>query len=290
MIGWFQRSSRKAKLGITTTLLAALAALAFGAFALANRVEVSDVQSIAGNRVLVPPADMKIARATWSIDAERSLVTDVDLLVEPNSTVWKMKLFEFFIQVSCLDPGPDGQEGTADDVEFICSTGQARRVWPSHWIGLQPLRIDLQRPVNPETTEIHDLSFIVTNINPRPQTPPAAWPGAMPAQVLLRPGETAELEILGHVTDLPLIPRDPRLAQFQITDLPEGVTADPMEGEFLLDEPGAVPHGRAMVTLSAAPDAQIGERLAMVTLQVGNLEGTSFFDVEIVALDLRGSG
>lgn len=268
--------------------LAALAAAAYAVFALANRVAVADVQSIGGNRVLVPPAEMDIVRATWSIDAERSLVTDVDLLIFPNSPVWKLKLFEFFVQVSCLDPGPDGTEGTADDVEFICSTGRAREVLPSHWIGLRPLRIDLTKPINPETTEIHDLSFIVTNLNPVPQGPPALFGGAMPPQVELGPGQTKVIEAVVHgVRGVPVGTQ----VEFAIENLPQGVEASFFDAVVELRPMGPmrVPHAMTQLRLTASGEAQIGEQDSILVARGAGMEDRSLIEIEIVPLELAGS-
>ncbi len=101
-------------------------AIAFSAAMVsANRTPVKDVQSISGNRVLVPDSEAAIQRVTWSIDAEASLVKGVDLLFFPDSKLWKLKLFEIFVRVSCLSP-----EGR----EFICSSGGTKVVLPSHWV------------------------------------------------------------------------------------------------------------------------------------------------------------
>ncbi len=265
---------------VATILATALIATALLAgYAFANRVPVRDVQSISGNRVLVPSADLDIVRATWSIDADTSLVRDVDLLVFMNSPVWKLKLFEFFVQVSCLD------ESVTPPKEFICSTGSTRAILPSHWIGLRPIRVDLKRPINPETTEIHDLSFIVTDLNPVPQTKPALFVGAMPAQIKLAQGQSMVIDVVTHgVRGVPA----GTLIALAIGNLPEGVSAAFLEvppltpfGEM------KIPHSTAKLRLTAAANAPLGERDA--TIRVGATVGgvllsdQSMAEIEVVA-------
>ncbi len=282
MISRFKRASRRKKL-LTSLAIALIAVAGLAAYAFANRVAVADVQSIAGGRVVVPASNVDIVRATWSIDPDTSLVTDVDLLVFPNAPVWKLKLFEFFVQVSCLD---------SSGAQFICSTGSTRVVFPSHWIGLRPLRILLNKPINPETTEIDDLSFIVTDLNPVPQGLPQLFAGALnpannTAQVRLAPGQSTEIELIGHDVRLP----DGRKALgaqtfFDVFFLPQGVTAEPSQGSFTLNEAGAAPHGRTMIMLTAASDAQIGETDAMIKMQTTLPDGTLSQDETTLEVDV----
>ncbi len=265
---------------VATILATALIATALLAgYAFANRVPVRDVQSITGNRVLVPSTDLDIVRATWSIDAEASLVRDVDLLVFMNSQVWKLKLFEFFVQVSCLD------ESKTPPTEFICSTGSTKAVLPSHWIGLRPIRVDLKRPINPETTEIHDLSFIVTDLNPVPQTRPALFVGAMPAQIKIPQGGSMVIDVVTH--GVRGVPAGTEIF-LSIGDLPEGVSASFFD-VFALAPFGEmkIPHSTAKLRLTAAAKAPLGERDA--TIKVGaSVGGTllndqSMAEIEVVA-------
>jgi len=262
---------------VATMLATALIATALLAgYAFANRVAVKDVQSIAGNRVLVPSADLDIVRATWSIDADNSLVRSVDLLTFMNATVWKLKLFEFFVQVSCLD------ETVTPPREFICSTGSTRAVLPSHWIGLRPIRVDLKKPINPETTEIHDLSFIVTDLNPVPQTSPALFVGAMPAQIQLAQGKSVDIDVVTH--GVRGVPAGTKIA-LAIANLPEGVTATLSDVPPLTEfGPMKIPHSTAKLRLTAKADAPLGERDA--TISVRSAEGLadqSLLEIEVVA-------
>ncbi len=271
MVSRLKKASRKKKLAMLL-VVALLAAAAIVTYALANRVAVADVQSIAGGRVLVPGADMDIVRATWSIDPDTSTVTDVDLLIFPRSTVWKLKLFEFFVQVSCLDSAGN---------EFICSTGSITTVLPSHWIGLRPLRIALTKPINPETTEIEDLSFIVTDLNPVPQTPPQLFVGAMDPKIEVPQGGSVTENIVTHgVRGVPAGTQ----VQLGLSGLPDGVRS--FFDVFATLEPFGsmnVPHAVQQVTLTAASDAPFGETDAMVmTSDAAGQTDESLVQVEVV--------
>ncbi len=271
MVSRLKKSSRKKKLAMLL-VVALLAAAAFVAYALANRVAVADVQSIAGGRVLVPGADMDIERATWSIDPDTSTVTDVDLLVFPRAAVWKLKLFQFFVQVSCLAP---------DGTESICSTGSTKAILPSHWIGLRPLSIALTKPINPETTEIEDLSFIVTDLNPVPQTPPQLFVGAMDAKIQVPQGGSVREDIVTHgVRGVPAGTQ----VRSDLSGLPVGVTGSFFDVFATLEPfgPMNVPHARQTVTLTAAADAPLGETDAMVMTSGAGLTDESLVEVEVV--------
>jgi len=155
----------------------------------ANRVVVGLIQSIAGNRVLVPPPELQIVAAVWSIDGPKSLVTDVVLLVTTQSPVLTLKRYQVFVQVSCLD------ETILPPREFICSNGQTSIILPTNGAGLRRLRIILETPVNPELTEIHDLSFIVTDLGRIGPIPPTHFVGPTPAVVELTPGTSVRVTV-----------------------------------------------------------------------------------------------
>ena len=267
----------KAKRVTAVGAVALIAVAGFAGYAFANMVPVKDVQSIAGNRVVVPSAEMDIVRATWSIDPDKSLVTDVDLLIFPNASVWQLKLFQFFVQVSCLD------ETVTPPREFICSTGSTRAVLPSHWIGLRPLRIDLKTPINPETTEIHDLSFIVTDLNQVPQTSPALFVGAMPAQIQLAQGETKTIDVVVH--GVRGVPAGTQVG-LKIEGLPQGVSASFFDVFVTLQPFGSmsIPHAVGKLTLTADAKAPIGETDATITASAAGFPDDSSLAIIAVLL------
>ncbi len=254
-----------------------IATAALAGYAFANRVPVKDVQSIKGSRVTIPSADMAIVRATWSIDPAKRAVTDVDLLIFVNSPVWKLNLFEFFTQVSCQD------ESAPTPREFTCATGSTRAVLPSHWIGLRPIRIELTPPINPES--IHDLGFIVTHLNRVPQTPPALFVGAMPAQIELAQGQSKVIDVVTQGVGGVLAGTKLELA---IANLPQGVTASFDNAQaFVLEAdptlPMNTPRSTAKLRLTAAANAPMGGTDASVAVSGGGLSDTSLAEIEVVA-------
>ncbi len=133
--------------------------------ALANRVSILQVQPIAGNRVIVENPGLVIHNVTWNIDAAKSVVTGLTLWVSAETN--RSRGFTIYVQVSCLSIGPDGREIPVS--EYICAIGQVAIANT----GPTPVRvvIPIRPEVNPEITEIHDLSFIVTGMPQPPPTP-----------------------------------------------------------------------------------------------------------------------
>ncbi len=174
----------------TILALAIVASASFTAGTYGNRVFVGLIQSIAGNHVLVPPPELQIIQSTWSINSKTSLVTDVDLLVTTNSSVWQLKLYRVEVEVSCLKETP----GTVP-VEFICANGRATIILPTHGIGLRPIKILLNNPIDPEITEIHDLSIIVTDLARIPGQPPTIFGGPTAAEVTVAQGSSVRVAI-----------------------------------------------------------------------------------------------
>jgi len=134
---------------------------------MANQVVVQQVQSLAGNHVLVPAPELQILSTFWDINGNLSLVIGVTLNVTtvgpPGSTA--TKLYQIFIQVSCLDSAGK---------EFTCATGNGTINLPVNMNGkFVLLTIPITPQVDPETIEIHDLSFIVTGSPSTPPPPPA---------------------------------------------------------------------------------------------------------------------
>ncbi len=141
----------------TILVLAVVVAASFSIGVFANRVIVQNVQSLAGNHVLVPAPELQILQTTWAINGTASLVTGVKLnltTVGLSGSPIITKIYQIFVQVSCLD---------AAGVEFTCSTGNGSVALPSNMSGAQfLLPITLSTPIDPEATEVHDLSYIVT--------------------------------------------------------------------------------------------------------------------------------
>jgi hypothetical protein len=157
----------------TVLSLIALASASFSIGALANQVVVQQVQSLAGNHVLVPAPELQILSSSWSIDGVNSVVVGVVLNVTTvgASGLTGSKLYQIFVQVSCLN---------AAGMEYTCATGSNTITLPVNMNGASTILIvRTTPPIDPETTQIHDLSFIVTG-SPSPVTTPQCPPGTLP--------------------------------------------------------------------------------------------------------------
>ena len=139
----------------TTLALAIMVAASFTVGAMANQVIVQQIQSLAGNHVLVPAPELQIISSTFTINGTLSVITAVILNVttvgQPGAPV-VTKLYQVFIQVSCL---------AVDGREFTCATGAATITLPSSG-GSGRLVVPIAPQIDPELVEVHDLSFIVT--------------------------------------------------------------------------------------------------------------------------------
>lgn len=137
-----------------------MVAASFSVGAMANQVIVQQIQSLAGNHVLVPAPELQIISSTFTINGNLSVITAVILNVttvgQPGAPV-VTKLYQVFIQVSCLDQTVLGKAG----LEFTCATGTATITLPSNG-GSGRLIVPITPQIDPETIEVHDLSFIVT--------------------------------------------------------------------------------------------------------------------------------
>ncbi len=258
----------------TVLALAVVASSSFMVGAYANRITVGIIQSVAGNRVLVPPPELQIVATTWSIDPQKSLVTDVDLLVTTNSPVWQLKLYQIFIQVSCLD------ETVTPPVEIICSNGQARIVLPTHGIGLRPIKIVLDKPINPETIEIHDLSFIVTDLGRVPPMPPTIFVGPTDVSIQVEQGSSVRVPI--HVVGVAGV-----LAGTQVTvtssNLPNGITETDPAPLTLMASPGSP--GVVMIDSFFDIFADLSAMIGSSDIQL-MVTGPSLSDIAILQLDV----
>ncbi len=138
-------------------LVTVVTAASFTLGVLANQVVVQQVQSLAGNHVLVPAPELQVLSTLWVINGTASLVTGVNLNVTTVSpTPLQLKLYQIFVQISCLPPAP------APPVEFTCSTGQTQVTLPTFLNGTMIVSVSLNPTIDPELSEVHDISFIVT--------------------------------------------------------------------------------------------------------------------------------
>lgn len=141
-------------------LVVALVSSAFIAGAYANLVVVRNIQSLAGNHVLVPAPELQILNTFWIIDLNSSTIKGVILNITttaPSGTPIVVKLYQIFIQVSCIDTT------LATGTEFTCTTGTTIIALPSNLNGNHVIvRVSFSPPIDPELIEVHDLSFIVT--------------------------------------------------------------------------------------------------------------------------------
>jgi len=150
----------------TTIAIAIITAASFSAGTFANQVIVQQVQSLAGNHVLVPAPELVIISSSFAINGTASLVTGVILNVTTVGTTTSSgtKLYQIFIQVSCLT-------NAIPPTEYTCATGSNTITLPVNMNGAFAfLTVPITPPIDPETTEVHDLSFIVTG-NPTPIPP-----------------------------------------------------------------------------------------------------------------------
>lgn len=130
-----------------------IASFTIGAYA--NQVKVSQTSAIAGNHVFVPAPELQIINTLWHVSLNQSLVTFLVLNVTTAGTSGGFRLYQVFVEVSCLN--------LTTNAEFTCSQGSGLIPLPTNMNGASAvLPIVLHPPVDPEIAEIHDLSFIVT--------------------------------------------------------------------------------------------------------------------------------
>ena len=139
----------------TIVLLAVSMIASFTIGAYANQVRVSQTSAIAGNHVFVPAPELQIINTFWHVSLNQSLVTFLILNVTTAGSAGAFKLYQVFVEVSCLN--------LTTNVTYTCSQGSGLIALPTNMNGGSAvLPIVLNPPVDPETLEIHDLSFIVT--------------------------------------------------------------------------------------------------------------------------------
>ncbi len=255
-----------------------VAGTAFAAGVLANRLTVTLVQSLAGNRVEVPAPELQVVRSLWDIDGANSLVSNLTLVVTTNGTLWELKRYQIFVQVSCLDPGPDGRLGTLDDSEIICATARTVVVLPTHSIGLRTVKLPLDRPINPETTEVHDLSFIVTSIARVSPLPPRLFVGPTVGSVAIPQGHSLPVAVMTAGVGGVKLGTEVSIA---IGETFPGFTVQPeSQGAVLVGGDLPVPSTTSTFNLVAASDAQVGT--ADVNISVRGISDPTLADTAVL--------
>jgi hypothetical protein len=173
---------------IAAITLVAIASFAIGTYA--NQVIVQNVQSLGGNSVQVPAPELRIVQTTWNIDLNTSTITGVTLNVNTSSPgATGSKLYQIYVQVSCLKGPPPGIPGTA----YTCATGTATINLPVNG-GSGILVVNLSPRIDPELIEVDDLSFIVTG------SPPSVT-GCTPDFTISARPSTVFLNITGSPTN-----------------------------------------------------------------------------------------
>jgi hypothetical protein len=143
-------------------------------------VIVQQVSPIGGSQVLVPAPELQIVNNFWRIDANQSLVTGIVLQVTTvpiaGSTAIVNKFYQVVVQVSCLN---------AAGAAYTCSVGTGVIILPSNMNGNTAiLQVKLNKPIDPEVTEIDDLSFIVAGY---------VVPSSTPGVIAVTPNPTPTL-------------------------------------------------------------------------------------------------
>lgn len=139
---------------ILAALLIGITSFTIGSYA--NRVVVQQVQSIGGNHVTVPAPELLVLNTIWNNELNSSMVTGLilNLTTTGGSGATGSKLYQVEVQVSCLT-------GTA--VRPNCAVGTTLVTLPVNMNGNSVLvPVSIFPSLDPETTEIDDLSFIVT--------------------------------------------------------------------------------------------------------------------------------
>jgi len=144
----------------TIIAMTLIAVASFTIASYANRVVVQQVQPIGGNHVTVPAPELQVLNTIWNINVNQSLVTGLILNVTTvgGTGLSGVRLYSINIQVSC--------QITALPVPVVrpnCAVGQVSIKLP---VNLSPgaalVPVSIAPAIDPEKTEIDDLSFIVT--------------------------------------------------------------------------------------------------------------------------------
>ena len=141
----------------TITAMSLIAVATFAIATYANKVVVQQVQPIGGNHVTVPAPELQILNTIWNVNVNQSLVTGLILNVTTvgGPGLSGVRVYSISIQVSCLR--------TNGVIRPNCAVGHVSVKLPVNLNGAATLvPAPIAPALDPETTEIDDLSFIVT--------------------------------------------------------------------------------------------------------------------------------
>ncbi len=149
-----------------TLAVVTLASFSVGVFA--NQLVVQQIQSLSGSQVLVPAPELQILSSSWSINLFNSTIVAVILNVTTvGGTTTQFKLYQIFVQLSCLKGPLPGIPGT----DFTCAVGTTTITLPTNMNGASAIvKVPITPPIDPELIEVHNISFIVTG-SPAPCAP-----------------------------------------------------------------------------------------------------------------------
>ncbi len=135
---------------------ALLASFIAGGFAFP--VNVQHIQPLSSSDHPVKPAHLDVVDVQWVIDPSSSTVEGVVLVVKNSDTVDHS--FRVVVQVSCLSSGFVSPNFVFSRKPFICAGGSfVTTILPPGATLVVP--VDFDNAVEPERTQIEDLSFIV---------------------------------------------------------------------------------------------------------------------------------
>ncbi len=118
---------------------------------------------------MVPAPELQILTSSWSINLNTSSIVAVILNVTTvGGTTTQFKLYQIFVQLSCLKGPLPGIPGT----DFTCAVGTITITLPTNMNRTSTIvRVPITPPIDPELIEVHNLSFIVTGSPAPPPTP-----------------------------------------------------------------------------------------------------------------------
>ncbi len=143
----------------TFLALALIGLTGFSIGVYANKVVVQNVQPVGGNHIQVPAPELQVLNSMWSLELNSSLVTGLILNVTTSgpATSTGSKIYQIAVEVSCIPAG-----GTV--VKPNCAIGTTLVNLPVNMGGSVVLvPVGITPAIDPESTEIDNLSFIVTS-------------------------------------------------------------------------------------------------------------------------------
>ena len=139
-------------------LISAAALITIVTIVYASQINVSNIQRMSTAEKKVEPARAEIIRVDWIIDASSSTVDGVTLIVKNTDPV-NPHSFDIVVQVSCE---------SSHHNPFICAGGSTPvgGVGPIDPGQVAPATVGFDFAIDPERTQIEDLSFIITEHPP----------------------------------------------------------------------------------------------------------------------------